>query len=206
MIIMKNFNRRNSHGHHGSKCRELAQHAHSSGSHAFTHTLSPTQLQPSGAKHQLSYYRIWNQIFILKVSALLGHRLCTQSQEWRMGNDEHLFLIRMKRMKYVERANTAFQRKLSSGANSKMLKVCHFFFSSTAPVYLSYLLSVYSPSGQLRSSSDPRILCIPSCQNKQIRTTFFFFCCSRCLESSPAWSPSHSVSYIFQHCSQNSPV
>ena len=26
-IITKNFNRRNSHGHHGSKCHELAQHA-----------------------------------------------------------------------------------------------------------------------------------------------------------------------------------
>ena len=29
-----------------------------------THSL--TQLQPRCAKHQLSYYRIWNQIFILK--------------------------------------------------------------------------------------------------------------------------------------------
>jgi hypothetical protein len=58
---MKNFNRRNSHGHHGSKRRELAQHAHSRGSHAFTHTLTSTQLQPRGAKRQLSYYRIWNR-------------------------------------------------------------------------------------------------------------------------------------------------
>ena len=37
---MQNFNKRNSHGHHGSKRRELAQHAHSSGSHAFTHILN----------------------------------------------------------------------------------------------------------------------------------------------------------------------
>ena len=36
---MKNFTRRNSDGHHGSKRRELAQHSHSRGSHAFTHTL-----------------------------------------------------------------------------------------------------------------------------------------------------------------------
>ena len=35
-----NFNKRNSHGNgHGSKRRELAQHAHSRGAHAFTHTL-----------------------------------------------------------------------------------------------------------------------------------------------------------------------
>ena len=39
---MMNINRCNSHGHHGSKRRELAQHAHSSGSHAFTHTLTST--------------------------------------------------------------------------------------------------------------------------------------------------------------------
>ena len=37
ITIMKNFNRRNSHGHHGSKRRELAQHAHSHGLHAFTY-------------------------------------------------------------------------------------------------------------------------------------------------------------------------
>ena len=39
IIIMKNFNRRSSHGYRGSKRRELAQHAHSRGSRAFTHTL-----------------------------------------------------------------------------------------------------------------------------------------------------------------------
>ena len=45
---MKNFNRCFSHGHHGWKRRELAQHALAHGSHAFTHTLTSTQLdQPS---------------------------------------------------------------------------------------------------------------------------------------------------------------
>ena len=53
---MKNFNRCSSHGYHGSKRCELLQHAHSCGSHAFTHTLTSTQLQPCGAKRQLSYY------------------------------------------------------------------------------------------------------------------------------------------------------
>ena len=37
----------------------------------------------------------------------------------------------------------------------------HSFFSDTAPVYLSDLLHVYSPSRQLRFSSDSRILRIP---------------------------------------------
>ena len=44
VIIIKNFNRRDPHGHHGSKCRELAQHAHSHGSHAFTHTRTSTTI------------------------------------------------------------------------------------------------------------------------------------------------------------------
>ena len=47
MIIMKNFNRRSSHDDHDSKHRKLAHHAHSRGSHAFTHTL-----------HQHSYNHI----------------------------------------------------------------------------------------------------------------------------------------------------
>ena len=41
IIIMKNF-RHDSHGHHGSKRRKLAQHADSHGLHAFTHTLTST--------------------------------------------------------------------------------------------------------------------------------------------------------------------
>ena len=57
---MKNSNRRRSHGHHGSKRRELAQHAHSHGPHAFTHTLYVNTVQPRGAKRQLSYFIILN--------------------------------------------------------------------------------------------------------------------------------------------------
>ena len=60
-MIMKSFNRRSSNGHHGSKRRELAQHAHSHGSHAFTDTLTSTRLNPLCAKRQLSCYRIWNR-------------------------------------------------------------------------------------------------------------------------------------------------
>ena len=67
MIMMKNFNRHSSHGHHGLKRHKLAQHTHTRGSHAFTYTVTSTQLQPRCAERQLSYNRIWNQIFILKV-------------------------------------------------------------------------------------------------------------------------------------------
>ena len=61
---MKNVNKRNSHGDHGSKRRELAQHAHSRGSHAFTRTLASTQSQ---APAQLLHNNVMESNFILKV-------------------------------------------------------------------------------------------------------------------------------------------
>ena len=42
----------------------------------------------------------------------------------------------------------------------RLSPLCQSFFSDIAPVYLTGLLRVYSPSRQLRSSSDSRILCI----------------------------------------------
>ena len=68
IIIINNFSGCNSHGHHGSKRRELAQH----GSHAFTNTLTPTQVQPSCAKCQLSYYIIWNRFYFLFLEGTWG--------------------------------------------------------------------------------------------------------------------------------------
>ena len=51
----------------------------------------------------------------------------------------------------------------------KLSTLCHSFFSDTAPVYLSDLLFVYSPSRQLRSSSDSRNLGIPHIKTKTFR-------------------------------------
>ena len=67
---MKNYNRRSSHGHHGSKRRELAQHAHSTWiahmhSHTYINTVTTTSL--CEAVSSVSYYRIWNLVFLLKV-------------------------------------------------------------------------------------------------------------------------------------------
>ena len=68
IIMMKNFNRRDSHGHRGSKRHELAHHAHSSGSHAlidshdYTNTVTTTLgEEPLCAKRQLSCYTIRNR-------------------------------------------------------------------------------------------------------------------------------------------------
>ena len=50
LLWKRTFYRRNYHGHHGWKRRELAQYAHSRRSHAFNNTLTSTQLQPRGEK------------------------------------------------------------------------------------------------------------------------------------------------------------
>ena len=48
---MKNFNRRSSHGHHGSKHRELVQLANSRGSHARIHSLTHLPLILNKDRH-----------------------------------------------------------------------------------------------------------------------------------------------------------
>ena len=110
---MKNFNRRDVHGHHGSKCRELAQHAHSHISHAFTHTLTSTQLQPCGAQLLVfSAYWVFScfrnplnsdmvyRIFIVRTRSFLclrvhtgfGHTDSESAQHFRLGKTRNFFL------------------------------------------------------------------------------------------------------------------
>ncbi|MCP3848752.1 MAG: hypothetical protein GY694_00735, partial [Gammaproteobacteria bacterium] len=48
----------------------------------------------------------------------------------------------------------------------KILVLCHTYFSGCLPVYLSHLLSVYTPARQLRSSSDTRLLLVPRTRTK----------------------------------------
>ena len=88
IIKMKNFKLCSSHGHHGSKHHKLAQHTHSHRSHAFTHTLTSTQFQPRCTKHQLSNYRIWNQIFFLRRMGWLSGR-SSGSEGWGGGGPGH---------------------------------------------------------------------------------------------------------------------
>ena len=89
---MKNCNRRSSsHGHHGSMCHKLAQHAHSRGSHAFTCTPTSTHFQPRCAKRQLSYYRIW--IWILLLSERTGRRRATSRSQPRSLKGSQLCIL-----------------------------------------------------------------------------------------------------------------
>ena len=48
----------------------------------------------------------------------------------------------------------------------KLCSLCFGAVTSAGPVYLSDLLKIYTPSRQLRSSADIRILCIPSVNSK----------------------------------------
>ena len=78
MIIIMNFNGRNSHGNHGSKRRELAQHAHSHGSHAFTHTLYINTVTttwceaPAQLLHHLEWMFYFEGTWFRKQKCLLG--------------------------------------------------------------------------------------------------------------------------------------
>ena len=58
----------------------------------------------------------------------------------------------------------------------KLSVLCHNYFSSSCPHYLSSCLSIYSPSRNLRSSSDTRILEKPSTRTKSFGERSFSFC------------------------------
>ena len=47
------------------------------------------------------------------------------------------------------------------GIDCKISTLCFNTLTSSSPVYIAQLLSVYTPSRHLRSSSDTRTLCIP---------------------------------------------
>ena len=57
----------------------------------------------------------------------------------------------------------------------KISLLCHNFFTSSAPHYLSSCLSIYSPARNLRSASDSRILVKPSVRTKSFGQRSFSF-------------------------------
>ena len=57
----------------------------------------------------------------------------------------------------------------------KLSSLCFGAITSTGPVYLSDLLKIYTPSRQLRSSADIRILCIPSVNTKSYGVLSFSY-------------------------------
>ena len=67
----------------------------------------------------------------------------------------------------------------------KLSVLCHNFFSGSCPLYLSTCLSVYSPSRNLRSSADTRILAKPSVRTKSYGERSFSFCAPSIWNSLP---------------------
>ena len=55
---------------------------------------------------------------------------------------------------------------IQAGIDCKLSALCHSFIYDKAPAYMSGLLHVYTPSRQLRSSSDSRTLPIPYVKTK----------------------------------------
>ena len=64
---------------------------------------------------------------------------------------------------------------IQSRINYKLSTLCFNFFSGSSPSYISDLLSVYTPSRQLRSSSDHRLLCIPRIRSRTYGERTFSF-------------------------------
>ena len=57
----------------------------------------------------------------------------------------------------------------------KLSMICHKFFSGSSPVYISNLLSVYTPARSLRSSTDHFTLCVPKINRKSFGERAFAF-------------------------------
>ena len=53
--------------------------------------------------------------------------------------------------------------------------ICHCFYIGLSPIYLSDLLSVYTPTRNLHSSSHNRMLCIPKLRTKTFGHRSFSF-------------------------------
>jgi hypothetical protein len=69
--------------------------------------------------------------------------------------------------------------------NYKLSTLCFNFFAGTSPSYISDLLSIYTPSSRLRSSSDHRMLVIPRIRTKTYGERTFSFCAATQWNSLP---------------------
>ena len=72
--------------------------------------------------------------------------------------------------------------------------------------YFCDLLTVYTPSRQIRSSVDTQIFRIPHVKTKTLWPTLFFLQCSKAMAFAPFRDQSHSVLSRLQNCVKNSPI
>ena len=92
--------------------------------------------------------------------------------------------------------------------NYKLSTVCHNFFFDSSPAYFSDLGTVYTPSWQLRSSADTRMLRICHVRTKTFGQRCFSYCATKQWNSLPSdirhcIQPSHAR---LRKCVKNSPL
>ena len=85
-----------------------------------------------------------------------------------------------------------------------LYSVCYNCLNSTAPDYMTELVRTFTPTHQLRSSSDTSILCLPSVlyTHAIAWSEVFLIICTICLEDSPLQSRVIQHPFIFQVISQ----
>ena len=89
---------------------------------------------------------------------------------------------------------------------------CQYFFSGSSPAYFSDLFTVYTPSRQLRSSTDTRILLIPHVRTRTSGQRCFSYCASkqwnslpshiRPIQSAQAFKPTLNTHLYRQYCNK----
>ena len=85
----------------------------------------------------------------------------------RVQNSAARLIVKAKRRDHISPIlRTLHWLPIQDRIHHKILSVCHISLSDNGPAYLSDLLHTYTPSRQLRSSSDTRILRIPTVRTK----------------------------------------
>ena len=85
----------------------------------------------------------------------------------RVQNSAARLVVKAKRCDHISPIlRTLHWLPIQERIHHKMLSICHVSLTADGPVYLSDFLRIYTPSRQLRSSSDTRILRIPTVRTK----------------------------------------
>ena len=85
----------------------------------------------------------------------------------KVQNNAALFILKAPKTDHITpHLRTLHWLLIDARIKYKLCSLCFGAITSTCPVCLSDLLKIYTPSRQLRSSADIRILCIPSVNTK----------------------------------------
>ena len=91
-------------------------------------------------------------------SLLSGYPLYILRRLQKVQNSVSKLIFKSRRRDQVQPLLQALHWLLvQARVDHKLSTICHFFSSDSSPAYLSDLLTVYTPSRQLRSSADTRI-------------------------------------------------